>query len=293
AKAALPVAGEALVVRILRALRAAGVTRVVLNLHHRSETITREVGDGSALDLSVRYSWETEVLGSAGGPARAMPLLEADRFLIVNGDTLAGVDLAALAAQHVDTNALVTMAVVDADPRYNAILADESGVVTGFKKSTVGTVGTVGTLGTLGTLGTFHFIGVQAVNAAAFAGVSPSARSETVHGMYPDLIAQRPGRLRVMRTTAEFFDIGTPRDYLDTALKLAAREGRAPDRGHGCAIARDASLTDTILWNNVSIGSGAALTRCIAADGVTVPAGAKHVDCSLVMRDNELVVAPI
>jgi NDP-sugar pyrophosphorylase family protein len=280
AKAALPVAGEALVLRILRSLRNAGVTRVVLNLHHRAETITREVGDGSALGLSVRYSWETEVLGSAGGPARALPLLAADRFLIVNGDTLADVNLAALAAQHIDTNALVTMAVVDADPRYNAILADENGIASGFKRSTPG------------TLGTYHFIGVQAVNAAAFAGVSPDTRSETVHGMYPELIARQPGRLRVMRTTAEFFDIGTPRDYLTTALTLAAREGRPPDRGHGCTIAPGATLSDTILWNDVSVGAGASLTRCVVADGVRVAAGAKHVDCSLVMRDNQVVTEP-
>lgn len=276
AKAALPVAGEALVIRILRSLRAAGITRVVLNLHHRAETITREVGDGSSLDLSVRYSWETEVLGSAGGPARALPLLEADRFLIVNGDTLADVDLAALAAQHVDTNALVTMAVVDGDPKYNGIMADAAGIVRGFGREP----------------GAFHFIGVQAANAAAFAGVSPNHRSETVHGMYSGLIAQRPGSLRVMRTTAEFFDIGTPRDYLDTALKLSGREGRPVDCGHDCEVAADAVLTDTILWNHVSVGAGASLTRCIAADGVTVPAGAHHVESSLVMRNNELAVEP-
>jgi NDP-sugar pyrophosphorylase family protein len=252
------------------------VTRVVLNLHHRAETITREVGDGSALGLSVRYSWETEILGSAGGPARALPLLESDRFLIVNGDTLADVDLTALTAQHGDTNALVTMAVVDGDPKYNGIVADEAGIVRGFGREP----------------GAFHFIGVQATNAAAFAGVSPSARSETVHGMYPHLIAERPGSIRVMRTTAEFFDIGTPRDYLSTALELATREGRAPDRGHGCTLAPDATLTDTILWNNVSVGAGATLLRCIAADGVQVPAGAQHVDCSLVMRNNKLIVEP-
>lgn len=276
AKAALPVAGEALVLRILRALRAAGITRVVLNLHHRADTITREVGDGSTLGLAVRYSWETEVLGSAGGPARALPLLEADRFLIVNGDTLANVDLAALAAHHVDTNALVTMAVVDGDPKYNGIIADDAGIVRGFGREP----------------GACHFIGVQATNAAAFAGVSPSARSETVHGTYPDLIAQRPGSVRVMRTAAEFFDIGTPRDYLETALTLAAREGRPIDRGHGCEVAGGAVLTDTILWDRVRVGAGASLTRCVVADEVTVPPGAHHVECSLVMRDNELVAEP-
>ncbi len=276
AKAALPVAGEALVLRILRSLGDAGVTRVVLNLHHRAGTITREVGDGSALGLSVRYSWETAVLGSAGGPARALPLLEADRFLIINGDTLANVDLRTLAAQHVDTNALVTMAVVDGNPKYNGLIADEAGMVRGFGREP----------------GAFHFIGVQSVNAAAFAGVSPDTRSETVHGLYPDLIAQRPGSVRVMRTAAEFFDIGTPRDYLSTALTLAAREGRALDRGRGCTIAPDATLTDTILWNGVTVGSRATLTRCVVADHVQVPDEARYVECSLVVRDNRLVAEP-
>lgn len=276
AKAALPVAGEALVLRILRSLRAAGVTRVVLNLHHLAETITREVGDGSALDLSVRYSWETDVLGSAGGPARALPLLEADRFLVVNGDTLADVNLGALAAQHVETNALVTMAVVNGDPKYNGIVASDAGIVSGFGREP----------------GAFHFIGVQAVNAAAFAGVSPAARSETVHGMYPSLIAQRLGNVRVMRTAAEFFDIGTPRDYLQTARTLAARENRPLDRGLNCRVAAGAELSDTILWNDVTVGPGASLTRCIVADGVTVPAGARHAECSLVMGDNGLTAVP-
>ncbi|MFA5908260.1 MAG: sugar phosphate nucleotidyltransferase [Vicinamibacterales bacterium] len=276
AKAALPVAGEALVVRILRALRAAGVTRVVLNLHHRAETIAREVGDGSGVGLGVRYSWEPDVLGSAGGPARALPLLDADRFLIVNGDTLAGVDLPALAAQHVNTNALVTMAVVDGDPKYNGIIADEAGIVRGFGREP----------------GAYHFIGIQAANAAAFAGVSPNHKSETVHGMYPGLIAQRQGNVRVMRTTAEFFDIGTPRDYLATALAIAAREGRPADRGPGCTIAPGVTLTDTILWNHVTIGARASLTRCVVADHVTVPVDAQHVECSLVMRDNRVVAEP-
>jgi len=275
AKAALPVAGEALVMRILQWLAAAGIRRVVLNLHHRADSITRIAGDGSRVNLSVRYSWEPEVLGSAGGPARAIPLLESDRFLIVNGDTLANVDLRALAAQHIDTNALVTMAVVNADPRYNAIVANEAGIVTGFSNRAVGTP--------------FHFIGVQAVNASVFAGVSPDVKSETVHGIYPALIASRPGSVRVFPSGAEFFDIGSPRDYLETAITIARREGKPLDRGRGGSIAAGAVLTRSIVWDHVTIGAGARLTDCVVADGVTVPAGAEFSQCSLVMRDNEMV----
>ena len=295
AKAALPVAGTPLVVRILHWLRDAGVSRTVLNLHHRADTITRLVGDGSSLGVGVRYSWEMEILGSAGGPARAIPLLAADRFLIVNGDTLADVDLRAMAAQHIDTNALVTMAVVDADPRYNAIVADEAGIVRGFSNrtsGTPGTLGTSGTSGTSGTLGTFHFIGIQIVNASVFAGVSPDVKSETVHGIYPSVIAGRPGAIRIFRTRAEFFDIGSPRDYLDTAITIAGREGKPLDRGRDCAIAADARLTNTVVWDRVSVGAGARLSECVVADGVAVAPGAEFSRCSLVMRHNKMVATP-
>jgi NDP-sugar pyrophosphorylase family protein len=276
AKAALPVAGEALVARILRWLHTAGVRRIVLNLHHRAETITPIVGDGSTFGLSVRYSWEPEVLGSAGGPARALPLLESDRFLIVNGDTLTAVDLRALAAQHVDTNAMVTMAVIDGDPRYNGVIADDAGIVHGFGKQP----------------GAFHFIGVQAVNAAVFAGVSPGQKSETVHGIYPALIAGRTGAIRIFHTREAFHDIGSPRDYLNTAIALAARERRPLDRGAGCVIAADASVTGSVLWDRVTVGAGARLVNCVAADDVVVPPGADLSDCSLVMRGREMIVTP-
>lgn len=275
AKPALPVAGTPLIVRTLQWLRSAGIRRIVINLHSCASTITRIVGDGSPFDLDVRYSWETEVLGSAGGPARALPIIAADRFLIVNGDMITNVDLAALTHRHVEANAMVTMAAIDADPRYNAIEANEAGIVRGFSRQ-----------------GRFHFIGVQAVNTAVFAGIDPAKKSETVHGIYPPLIAARPEAVRVFHTNAEYFDIGSPRDYLETAIALATREGRPLDRGEHGRIAGDATLTNTITWDRVTIGAGASLTECVVADDVVVPAGAEFSRCSLVMRENKMVATP-
>ncbi len=281
AKPALPIAGTPLVVRMLDWLRASGVDRVVLNLHHRADSITRIVGDGARFGVEVRYSWETEILGSGGGPARAIPLLESDRFFIINGDMITNVDLQALAAQHVDTNAQVTMAVVDQRAGYNGVLADARGIVHGF--------GAVGTPGTLGTLGTFHFLGVQMVNASAFAGVSIDRKSETVHGFYPSLIAARPEAIRMFHSDAEYFDIGTPSDYLNTATAIAQREGRPLDRGRDCSVDASATITGSILWDRVRIGAGAELNQCIVADDVAVPNGASYSRSCLVMRDNKLI----
>jgi len=90
AKAAVPVDGEPLASRVIRWLAASGVRDLVLNLHHKPDTITGTIGDGSSLGVRVRYSWETPVLGSAGGPRRALPLLvdgldPAPPLLFVNG----------------------------------------------------------------------------------------------------------------------------------------------------------------------------------------------------------------
>ncbi|MCC7181397.1 MAG: NDP-sugar synthase [Acidobacteria bacterium] len=277
AKAALPVAGRPLIIRILEQLKAAGVERVVVNLHHRAESITRAVGDGRHLGLDVRYSWEAVVLGSGGGPARALPLLASDRFFIVNGDTLAPVDLAALADAHRAAGALATLAVVPADlGRYNAILADGEGRWCGVAPRGSAGAGLPGT--------PWHFVGVQAVNAAAFAGVATAVPSDTVREIYPRLAAVRPGAVRVYPAAGAFFDIGTPADYFTTVRRIAEAERRPLDRGCGVTIHPSAHVEDCILWDRVSVGAGARVTGCIVADDVAIPAGVEY-DRQVITRD--------
>ncbi len=272
AKPAMPVAGEPLVRRILRWLAAAGVTRTVLNLHHLPDTITAMVGDGADLGLSVRYSWENPVLGSAGGPRRALPLLDADRFLIVNGDTLTDLDLDGLVVEHERSGALVTMTVIpNPDPeRYGGVLVDDAGAVTGFVRR-----------GTPGP--SWHFVGLQAACATAFARLSPDEPSESVSWLYPALMRERPGSIRAFRTQGTFYDIGTPADYLATSLALAAAEGTANRlAGADCRVSRTARVVRSVLWDRVTVGDDAELTHCVVADDVVIPAGARFEGCAIV-----------
>jgi mannose-1-phosphate guanylyltransferase len=284
AKAAMPVAGTPLIVRILEWLRTAGVRRVVMNLHHRPETITGVVGDGSAWDVRVRYSWEPEILGSAGGPRRALPLVDAERFLIVNGDTLTDCNLQALANRHLDSRALVTMALVAGDvARYGGAIVGEDGCVLGFARAQQAAApGSV-----------LHFIGVQATEAAAFAALPDNEPSEIVKTVYPALIAANPRAVSAFVSGADFHDVGTARDYLDTVALIAKREGGEFDRGEGCIVAADASVADSILWDRVTIGPGAHLSRCIVADDVVVPEGARHPNAVLTAGSSGPVVTPL
>ncbi|MDH4063487.1 MAG: NDP-sugar synthase [Acidobacteriota bacterium] len=276
AKAALPVAGRTLVLRVLDRLRAAGITRVVINLHHRAETITGLVGDGSSLGLDVRYSWEPTPLGSGGGPARALPLLAADRFFVVNADTLADVNLPALAAAHVESAAAATLAATRADlANYNALMADHTGQIIGVvaRGTAVGDIPEGARA--------WHFVGVQAVSAAAFASVDPTRPSDTLRQIYPALWTGLPGSVRVFPSEGAFFDVGTPRDYYETVRRVAGAEGHSMDRGRACTIAQSARVVESILWDRVTVGEGAHLRHCIVADDVTVPPGVSYDRCAI------------
>ncbi len=252
AKAALPVAGIPLISRILTRLAAADIRDVVLNLHHLPHTISRIVGDGSGLDVRVRYSWESPVLGSAGGPRRALPLLNSAEFFILNGDTLTDVNLAGLLDDHRRANALVTLALVpNTEPdRYGGVRLDGRGAVTGFCKRG-------------DHVQSFHFVGVQVARADAFADVPPDRVSESTRDIYPALIARFPGSVRGFITKTEFFDVGTPADYLETCLRLARLENR-PGQEHA-----------NVFWDRVTIDPSAHLERCVVTDDVTIPAGAR------------------
>ena len=277
AKAALPVAGQPLITRILRGLRDAGVTDAVLNLHHLPQTLTRIVGDGSDLGLRVRYSWENPVLGSAGGPRQALPLIGASTFLIVNGDTLADGDLRALVAAHQRSGALVTMAgIVNTDPaKYGGIVATPDGAVTRFAKRGA-------------TDPSYLFVGVQVAEAEAFATLAPGTPFESVAAVYPALISERPGSIRVHVCEGEFLDIGTPDDYLRTSLLLSRREGTGALHGAGTRVDATARIEDSILWDDVEVGAGSMLRQCIVTDGARVPEDTSWVGVTLRRANGEL-----
>lgn len=273
AKAAVPVNGEPLARRIVAWLAGEGIRDLVLNLHHRPATITAAVGDGSALGVRVRYSWEQPVLGSAGGPRHALPLLVErgrETFLLVNGDTLTDVSIAACLDAHAASGALVTMAVVpNPHPtKYGGVVVDASGAVTGFSRRGDPSP-------------SFHFVGLQVASPGAFGGLADGVPAESVNDLYPRLIAERPGSVRACVSSASFRDIGTPADYLETSLALAATEG-ARLVGRGASIAPSAHLTRTILWDDVVVGAGARLTDCIVADRVRIPGGLSLARCAVI-----------
>ena len=273
AKAAVPVNGQPLATRVIRWLATRGLHDVILNLHHKPETISAEVGDGSNIGVRVRYSWEQPVLGSAGGPRRALPLLTdggRERFLLVNGDTLTNVDIDAVYAAHRSSGALVTMALIP-NPRpekYGGVLLDAESRVTGFTRRSPDAP-------------TYHFIGVQIAEARVFADLPDGVPHESIGALYPRLMAEVPGSIRGYVSDATFQDIGTPEDCLETSLALATSEGDHTVSARA-TVAGSARIERSAVWDDVVVGNGARLADCIVADGARIPEGMTLERCAVV-----------
>ena len=280
AKAAVPVNGEPLAVRVTRWLAASGYRDLVFNLHHHPATIAACLGDGAALGVRLRYSWEQPVLGSAGGVRHALPLLtdgRGERFLIVNGDTLSDVDLLALEAAHARSGALVTMALIEnPNPeKYGGVLVSD-GYARGFTRAG-------------SSQPSFHFIGVQVAEARAFKDLEDGVPSESVNWLYPRLLAANPRSIAAFVSSASFRDIGTPADCLRTSHELAAVEGvRAT--GARARIDPTATIEGTSLWDDVTLGPHVRLVDCIVADGVHIPEGTHYERSAIVQLEDRLVV---
>lgn len=93
-KPLLPVHGQSLIQRILGRLKQAGIREAVINTHHLAEQIERTIGDGTTIGLPIRYSRESELLETGGGIKKALPLLNADVFMICNADIYTDFDFA-------------------------------------------------------------------------------------------------------------------------------------------------------------------------------------------------------
>ena len=96
-KPLLVAGGKPLIVWHLEKLAAAGITEVIINHAWLGEQIPAALGDGSAYGVRITYSAEGEALETAGGIARALPLLtqgepENAPFAVISSDAWSDLD---------------------------------------------------------------------------------------------------------------------------------------------------------------------------------------------------------
>ena len=111
-KALVEINGQPLLQTVIERIIAAGITDIVVNVHHFSQLVKDYLASHS-FEADIRISDETDFLLDTGGGLKfAEQLLKtADHILLHNVDILSDIDLNRLIINHIENEALATLAV--------------------------------------------------------------------------------------------------------------------------------------------------------------------------------------
>jgi mannose-1-phosphate guanylyltransferase len=290
-KPALPLVDRPFIRYMVEWLSRHGVEEVIMACGFQPDGLRSALGDELVGGPTIAYVEEDEPLGTAG-PVRLAAdrgLLD-DRFMVLNGDVLADLDLTALQAQHRSTGATATLALypVDDPTSYGLVRRREDGVVLDFLEKPDP-----------------EAIDTDEVNAGAYVLersvidlIPPGGAVSIEREVFPRLVGQG---LYGRRLEGYWMDIGTPERYLAaswdilegrvetdvvaSAPGLLIEDGSEVDDtavvgpravvSQGCTVAAGAQVIGSVLLENCRVGAGAAIDGAILAADVAVGAGAR------------------
>lgn len=258
AKPLVPVGDRPALTHVLDRLRHAGVRRLVVNAHHRADS----VGDFlEATFPGVVVSREDDLLGTAGGVARAANELGAGGVLVWNADILADVDPAALVAAHQAGSARGAAATLVVQPRprgEGSVGLDRTGRVVRLRQESVAEETSGG-----------EFLGIHVLGEGLRARLP--AHGCLVGDVYIPAMVEGAALRTVLHRSA-FFDVGTLRAYLDANLAWLARRGVACWVGPTARVAAGVALQGVVVGEGASVTGGGSLERCVVWPGAVADA---------------------
>ena len=193
----MPIAGRPVLELVLRRLRHQGITRVTLAVSYLEELIRAFFGDGRKFGVDIEYFREETPLGTVGVLAHLDDV--PDPCLVMNGDVLTTIDIAAMAALHAEKRAVMTVATqrrsVHID--YGVLDHNEDGRIVGYTEKP-----------------SLHYVvsaGVNLIGAQARARLQRGERCDV-----PTLVQRLIGdgeTVAAYESDAYWRDIGRPADY--------------------------------------------------------------------------------
>jgi NDP-sugar pyrophosphorylase family protein len=119
----------------LNHLKNSGTKKVLICLGYLGEKVQEYFGNGNDFDLDIDYSYERELLGTAGAIKNAGHLIKTNPFMVMNGDTYTKVDLETILSSHLKNNPLITMVVTDStNPAEQELVEMEENKISAFYK---------------------------------------------------------------------------------------------------------------------------------------------------------------
>jgi NDP-sugar pyrophosphorylase family protein len=281
-KPAMPLLGKPIIARLLKKLTAFGVESFRVNLHHLPHSVERIFQSPPWDGPPVSFSYEKEILGTAGGLKANESFFDQGTFLMVNGKIVMDLPLEQALAFHKERNALATLILFPQDPPYRwfPVRIDADYRLRNFKGTTDG--------GEL-TPQAYVFTGIHIMEPEIFSFIPSGVFYEINDQVYP--AAMQSGK-RVLGFPLEGYwqEPSNPGRYLETQKDLFTRSGARPavhlpvdavidgratlgpfvSLGSGCVIDGPSEVENAILWDDVHIKAGARVRNCVLGSSVTI-----------------------
>ena len=263
-KPAIPILGKPLVGYVAEYLAGYGIDEIVVNLHHRPESVRRALGDGSRFGVKLHYVEEPEILGTSGALDNTREFFERETFIVVNGKIITDIDLNGALETHRKMNAIATLVLLLNTRRERfSVVETEDGRIKRF-----GGMPVQGEAGPAPLM----FTGIHILEPRIFGYIPRGIFSDSVVNVYPQAIAK--GEIIAAHVASgKWRELSTLKRYLDISVELLKEEGKSLVAGAQTVISPSATVTDSILWDDVEVGAGARVTRAILADDVKIKAG--------------------
>jgi mannose-1-phosphate guanylyltransferase len=287
-KPVIPLVDRPFIAYMIEWLRGHGVDDVIISCGFMAEGVRSILGDGAAHDVRLRYVEEPKPLGTGGALRWAEDLLD-ERFFMLNGDVLTDMDLTAQLAQHEQTGARATLALIAVDDpsAYGLVRRAPDCSVTEFVEKPSPT-----------------HIDTNLINAGAYIlersvldVIPPRGTNASIEReVFPALVGKG---LYGYESDGYWLDIGTPERYLQATFDIlegivsteigrelasshlmlvdgAEVEGRVVPPalvGRGCRIAAGAIVGGrTVLGADVEVGEGAHIETSVVLAGSRIGA---------------------
>jgi NDP-sugar pyrophosphorylase family protein len=322
-KPLLPIVNKPALAWILEYLATFSIKEVMINLHHLAPLIPQTFGEGPFCGIRLHYSYEEELLGTAGALKKIEAFLQGGTFILFNADTLVELDLEKALAFHRTKGAMATLIVREDNEaaNYGLLKIGPEGQLIEFLNHRSPTPAK--------TSRETMFSGIHILEPDIFNEIPPNCYCGFSEEVYPSMI-RKGYPIYGYLYTGYWMDIGSPNRYLQankdflrkTGSSFSESIGKAREQikisppiaignnailqegcclgpwttlGDNCFLGRRSIIEESIAWNNVFIGEETYINNAILGTGVYLPPRTR-IENQIVIRNqknNELVVQPL
>ncbi len=277
-KPAIPILGKPLVGYVAEYLASYGCREIVVNLHHRPESVRQALGDGSSFGVKLEYVEEPQILGTSGALDNARALLDGEPFIVINGKIITDIDLNAALKTHRRTGAIATLVLLpNAACERFTVVDTLDGCLKAFGSMPVAEE-------YVGRAAPLMFTGIQILDPRIFEYIPRSVFSHSTTDVYPAAMANGE-RIAAHVAEGKWYELSTPQRYLDISLAMLRERNQSFVAEAGCVIDPEADVSQSILWKDVVVEPGARVHRSVLADGVRIASG-EVIEYAVVVRNS-------